>query len=323
MLVLKSPSGIKPLKLPNIVCALGVFDGVHLGHQKVIKTIVRDAKQTSGTSTVITFDNHPYTILNPSYQKFSLTSTAHKLQLFDKLGIDMCILIKFNKNIASISAENWIKEVLWEQLHINSIYIGKDSFFGKNREGNIDLLRLWGNRLGFNVNAIEPVRIDKVPVSSTLIRNNIRRGNLESSKKFLGRDYSIYGAVVKGKGRGGEMGLPTANLNTENQCLPLNGVYAVWTRFLRKEFSNEPTPNNKPKPAVANIGIRPTFTQHKQPKNSPVLEVHLLEETSKLYKKDLEVIFIKRLRDEIQFNTASQLTKQIEKDIISAKKILC
>lgn len=323
MLILSSPSEVKPLKLPNIICALGVFDGVHLGHQKIIEAVVRSAKETRGTSLIITFDKHPYTVLNPSCQISLLTSSSHKLQLFDRLGIDVSILIKFNKNTASITAENWIKNILWEQLHIKGICIGEDSFFGKNREGNVDLLREWGNHLGFSVNVIETARINRVPVNSTLIRNNIRRGDLESAKRFLGRDYSVQGTVVKGNGRGKELGFPTANLSIENQCLPLNGVYAVWARL-----------NNKAKPAVSNIGTRPTFVHletaparplhppdvHRQ--DRPILEVYFLEEEGPLYNKNLEVIFIKRLRNEIRFSTTSQLIQQIEKDIAHAKQVL-
>ena len=319
MLILNSPSEIKPLKLPHIVCALGVFDGVHLGHQKIIEAVVRNAKGIKGTSTIITFDNHPYTIINPSYHLPLLTSFSHKLQLLDRLSVDVCILIKFNKSVASITAENWIKEVFWRQLHIDSIYMGQDSFFGKDRGGNIDLLHQWGNRLGFRVNIIETVRINKVPVSSTLIRDSICRGDIESTKMFLGRPYSVLGTVVKGKGRGGKLGFPTANLDTENQCLPLNGVYAIWARPFEKE---------RRIPGVANIGTRPTFTPHIQEGTvmkeqiKPTLEVYLLEETNELYNKELEVIFIKRLRDEIRFIKTPELTQQIKKDVTYAKQVL-
>lgn len=311
MLTLNSPTEVKPLKLPNIVCALGVFDGLHLGHQRIIEALIHKAKDIKGTSTIITFDKHPYTILNPSYQVPLLTSSSHKLKLLDELGIDVCILTKFNRTTASITAETWIKEILWSQLHINSIYIGEDSFFGKNREGDIDLLRQWGRRLGFGVNTIETTRVDKTPISSTLIRDCIRKGDIELAKRFLGRNYSVLGAVVPGTGRGKELGFPTANLNTKNQCLPSDGVYIAWVKV-----------NNKISPAVANIGIRPTFTPHQKKQPKPILEVYLLEGTNELYNKELEVIFIKKLRNEIKFTEISELTLQIEKDIASVKKAL-
>lgn len=308
MLVLNSPTEIKPLNLPNIVCALGVFDGIHLGHQKIIKALVRNAKSIKGISTIITFNKHPYSVLNPSYDLSILTSPAHKLQLIDKMNVDVCIMLKFNKATASITAENWIREVLWKQLHINSIYIGQDSFFGKDRKGDINLLLKWSNSLGFKVNVIEPLRINKVSVSSTLIRNYICKGNIKSAQTLLGRPYSALGTVIKGKGRGKKLGFPTANLDTGNQCLPFNGVYAVKAKI-----------DTITTPGVANIGIKPTF---KPKQTKPLLEVHLIKGSDELYNKNMEIIFVERLRNEMKFTTTSELTKQIEKDIVRAEQIL-
>lgn len=308
MQVLNSPSDIKPLKLPNTVCAIGVFDGIHLGHQKIIEAIVHTAKRIKGTSIIITFDKHPYTVLNPSYHPPILTSIPKKLQLLDSLGIDICVQMKFTKSTASITAENWIKEILWNKLHIKSIYIGEDSFFGKGREGNVDFLKQWGTRLGFDVNVIKKIRVNKVPISSTLIRDYICKGDIKNINKLLGRHYSVIGTVTKGKGSGKKLGFPTANFNTGNQCLPQQGVYAVRTRIADKTVS-----------AVANIGIRPTLTRSRK----PILEVHLLKQPEKsLYKQELEVTFIKRLRSELKFTDKNQLIQQIEKDIEQAKQIL-
>lgn len=310
MLVFNSPTDIKLMKLKNTTCAIGVFDGIHTGHQKIIGSMVRDTKKNRGTSIIITFDKHPYTALDPSYNIPILTTTDKKLELLDSLGVDVCILMKFNKSTASISAENWIKDILWNKLSIENIYIGEDSFFGKNRQGNIDTLREWGIQLGFNVKVIKKTRIDKVVVSSTSIRDYISNGNIEMAEKLLGRPYSIIGMVIKGKGTGGKLGFPTANFNIGNQCLPPQGVYAVKAKI-----------GSRTVPAVANIGIRPTLTRSRK----PILEVHLLEHPplgKSLYKKELEIIFIKRIRDEKKFTNSDLLIQQIEKDVTHAKQIL-
>lgn len=303
MLILDHPSQLKPLNLPHIICTVGVFDGVHLGHQKIISTIVKTAKECGGTSVVITFDKHPYNVLNPAVHLPLLTSMEHKLILIDSLGIDVCIMMKFNEAVADTPAETWIKEVLWEQMHIGAILLGKDSFFGKDGKGDYELLSQWGKQLGFRVIKMEMLRIEKIPVSSTIIRNSITSGDLASAKKFLGRPYSVLGAPVRGAGRGKELGFPTINLDTQDQCLPPNGVYAVWA-------------NNAP--AVANLGIRPTF---KTTAGNPILEVHLLSNQDILPSNNIEVIFIEKIRDEMRFAGTRELANQIEIDIDKAKEL--
>jgi len=306
MLTVNSSLEAKLLNLPRIVCAVGVFDGIHLGHQKIINSVVNRARQIKGTASIITFDKHPNTVLNPSLHIPVLTPTLLKLYLLEKLKVDLCILINFNKNIASTTAEDWIKEILWKHLHIDTIYIGRDSFFGNSRKGNVQLLMQWGNRLGFKVNTIEPVRADKEEVSSTLIKNTIEAGDIESAERLLGRLYSVTGTVINGKGIGKTIGFPTANLNTANQCLPSNGVYAVNVNISDKTIR-----------AAANIGTRPTFNSAE---TKPILEIHLLKNQDTLYNQKITVTFIKRIRDEIQFKDSAKLVQQIKKDIIYIKK---
>lgn len=304
MLILENPSQLKPLNLPHIICAVGVFDGIHLGHQKIISIIVQTAKECGGTSVVVTFDKHPFSVLNPAIHLPLLTSPEHKLVLLDSLGVDVCVMMKFTKEVSSITAETWINEVLWMEMHIKAIYLSEDSFFGKDAKGDINLLMHWGNKLGFKIVKLEKVRIENVPVSSTFIRNLIIKGDLVSAQKFLGRQYSVFGTPIKGMGRGEKIGFPTINLNTLDQCLPPNGVYAVWV--------------NKDIPAVANIGVRPTFG-NKQIK--PILEVHQLSTKPAPLTKNIEVIFKEKIRDEIKFNSVKELADQIGKDIEKTKKI--
>lgn len=303
MRVLEHPSQLRTLNLPHVICTLGVFDGVHLGHQKIMGTVVQTAKESKGTSVVVTFDKHPYNVLNPSVHICLLTNPAHKLQLIESIGVDVCIMMKFDKTISNIPAETWIKEILWNDMHIEAIYLGEDSFFGKDARGDVNLLSEWGKQLGFKVIKMDLLRTEKAPINSTTIRNLITSGDLLSAQKFLGRLYSIFGTPIKGSGKGKEIGFPTINLDTQDLCLPPNGVYAVWV--------------DKKIPAVANLGIRPTFSNIDK---KSVLEVHLLTPLIS-EAKVLEVIFIKKLRDEIRFTTASELSSQIENDIAKAKKI--
>lgn len=309
MLVLNHPSQLKPLKIPDIFCTMGVFDGVHLGHKKILKSLINASKNHNGTSVVITFENHPFNILNPKSKTPLLTSPEHKISLLESLGVDICIMMKFNKAIAKTSAEVWIKDIIWGQVSAKSVYLGEDSFFGMEGKGNIYLMSRWGKQLGFNVAKADILRIEKVPVSSTLIRNFILEGDLASTAKFLGRNYSVFGRKVKGKGKGTKLGFPTINLNTKNLCLPPSGVYAVHV----KEAKNCKIHTE----AVANIGLRPTFGNRNK---KPLLEIHILRKNELLDCKLLEVIFLGKIRGEQKFRSQQELSHQIGKDIINAKK---
>lgn len=302
MLTLEHPSQFKPLNIQNVHCTIGVFDGVHLGHQKLINNMVQTARSSGGKSVVITFDRHPFNIINPSLHIPCLTLPEYKMQMFESLGVDVCIMIKFDKAIASTLAEAWIMEVLWKQLHISAIYLSEDSFFGKDQKGNINLLYEWGRRLGFKAVKVESFRVEKTQVSSTVIRNLVTDGNLGLAEKFLGRPYSVFGIHIKGTGRGKEMGFPTINLNTLDQCLPPNGIYTVWA--------------DKNLPAVSDLGINPTFGATNK---KPVLEIFLLTEKMPANPDKIEVTFIEKLRNEIKFPSVDKLMEQIKKDVRQAK----
>lgn len=304
MLTFEFPSQLKQLNLKHTICTVGVFDGVHIGHQKLIRRIVQAAKECGGKSVVVTFDKHPYSIINPSAHIPLLTLPAHKLQLLEELKVDVCVMMKFDKASASMPAEVWIKEVLWNDMHIEAIYLGEDAVFGKNGEGNINLLSEWGKKLGFRAIKMDFLRLEKTPVSSTAIRNFITDGNLKSAEEFLGRPYSVLGKHVAGKNRGRRLGFPTINLDTQEQCLPPDGVYAVLV--------------NNNIPAAANLGTNPTFEPAEK---KSILEVHILSDKIPANIENIEIIFIEKIRNEIKFPGIPELVAQIKQDIIRVKNI--
>ena len=326
MLVLEHLSQLKSFPRPRIQCTIGVFDGIHLGHQKIINQLVKSAVEKEGTSIVITFDRHPYQIINPAIHITQLTLPEQKLALLDSLGIDICVLMKFSKAVASITPAIWIKNFLWHHMKMNAIFTGEDSFFGKESKGDIHLLQQWGSKLGFCVHQVDMLRIEKIPVSSTIIRNFISEGNLPSAHKFLGRPYSITGKAVTGSGRGNKLGFPTINLAAGNHCLPPNGVYAVGARVVKVRSFGSTLASGMTRaqksgiPAIANLGQRPTFGPVH---TGPLLEVHFLdkekmgETTKPAY---LEVTFLGKIREEIKFPSPAELRAQIEKDIAIAKR---
>ncbi len=318
MLVLNHLSQLKSLQRPCIQCAVGVFDGIHLGHRKIIDQMTKSAGGGKGTSVVITFDRHPYQVLNPTIHIPILTRPEQKLALLDSLGIDICVLIKFTKGVASIPPEIWIKDFLWHQMKMDTIFTGEDSFFGKEGKGNIHLLKQWSSKLGFSIHQVNTLRIEKSPVSSTIIRNYIAEGNLPSAKKFLGRPYSIVGKIIPGAGRGRKLGFPTFNLSTENHCLPPAGVYAVQASIVNFVSGIIRTQRSGIS-AVANLGQRPTF-KHKN--TGPLLEVHFLdgqniEEITG--QACLEITWLRKIREETAFPSPAKLRAQIEKDVATAK----
>jgi riboflavin kinase/FMN adenylyltransferase len=309
MRILENPSQLTSLDLPRVICAIGVFDGVHLGHQKLIQTVVQDAKMREGTSVIITFREHPYSLLQPSLHIPVLTLPGHKLRLIEKLGANISILMKFTRDVASMTAETWIKDILWGQMRIDTIYLGEDSLFGSDQCGNADTLIFWGKKLGFKVIPLHLLHNEKEAISSTSIRHMINKGALTEAEKYLGRKYSVVGTHTRGRGKGKELGFPTINLNTSNQCLPPNGIYVVQVNPI---IDNIP---DKPIPAVANLGVSPTFDLDTR---SPLLEVHILEQEKIPSAHCLEVAFLKIMRDEKKFRSEKDLSTQIAKDVKEA-----
>jgi len=291
----------------NPVLTIGNFDGVHLGHQCIFQQVRDKAREIEGESVIYTFDPHPEEVLAPERKVLLLTPLEEKLRLIEELGIDVVICANFSREFAHQSPENFIKRVLFDQIKIRHLYVGHDFTFGKNRQGNIALLRELGRKLGFNLEVVEAVRVEGKVVSSTLIREFIQKGDLREAAKFLGRNHVLIGQVIPGHGRGGKkLGFPTANLKLEGTVIPQPGIYAVWAIHGGQRY-----------PAVANLGWNPTFHDQKFS-----VEVHILNFDRQIYGESLRVEFVERLRDEVSFRGPEELVVQIKKDIERAKKIL-
>ncbi len=299
---------LKELKTPleNPVLTIGNFDGVHKGHLVLFEKVKDRAKAIGGQSAVMTFEPHPIKVVKPGNGPLLITPTKQKLDLISHAGIDLILCIPFTTQFASISAEDFVQDILVDMLGIKEIVVGYDYTFGYRRLGNIRLLREMGDKLGFQVHVVNPVRLDNTLVSSTSIRKFVQEGNLSEAKKLLGRDYQISGTVVKGKNRGGRLlGFPTANLRLIDELIPKGGVYAVTVMV-----------NDKTYYGVTNIGYNPTFGD-----DALSVETHLLDFSEDILDKTIKVNFIQRLRDEKTYRSVKELADQIAQDILKAKDL--
>ncbi len=308
--------GIKKLqrRLTWPVVTLGVLDGVHLGHQKVIKKAVSLANKKNGESIVLTFDRHPKSFLLKKPQS-CITSLEHRLVLFEQLGVSITVVLKFNKEIAETRAEDFISKIIYGWLGAKVVVLGFNCSFGKDRKGNASMVYDFANKCGFKVVTCEPVQFEGETISSTTIRENIVQGNLKKAKGMLGRRVSVFGTVVKGSGRGKRLGFPTANLNLHHEIRPPSGVYATKVFLNGEEYG-----------AITNVGKRPTFEDDTL-NNEPIVEVHIIDFDQSIYEKDLEVQFLYKLREETKFENIDELKQQLKRDKIrfmnkSFKKVL-
>lgn len=296
---------IKHEDINDVVLTFGVFDGIHIGHQKLINWVVSRAKALGIEGIVISFDPHPAFSISGKIPP-ALTTAAKKVELLKILGVDRIVLEDFNERYSQISPEEFVKDVLIERFHAREVVVGYDCTFGKDRAGDKHLLKKLGDKYGFAVDVVGPYRLDGDVVSSTRTRAAISRGDLSLVSKLLGRLYSISGPVVPGKGIGHKIGYATANLEPQNQALPPCGVYAVRVKLGEKRVSG-----------ILNMGTQPTFG-----KNEFRIEVHLLDFEGDLYGQNIEVDFIKKVRDEKTFASLDELTNQIKKDEVTARDIL-
>ncbi len=300
--------GVKNLveRFPNPVLTLGNFDGMHLGHQAIFKKVVERARELGGTSIAFTFEPHPLKVLAPERSPKLLNTFHGKMKLFAATCVDVVICANFTRAFADQHPEDFARDVLHKQIGVREVYVGYDYAFGKGREGSIESLKQMGRTHGFGVGVIEPVRVNEAVVSSSAVRDMIANGQVEDSAQLLGRWYAIEGEVVHGSRRGRSLGFPTANLKTSNELIPAFGVYAVLARVDGRTLKG-----------AASIGIRPTFDA------GPVsIEVFLFEFEGDLYGKDVEVVFVKRLRGEKKFPDADALVSQIRADVQDARTAL-
>ena len=292
----------------KVCLAIGVFDGVHLGHQRVIGQARDDARATGGTSVVLTFDPHPMRVLAPDKAPRLLTSTEHKLSLIEKLGVDSCLLLTFDKPFSLTPPDRFIDTVARQTNQLQEICVGTRFRFGHERAGDVRLMEALAPKYGFKAKEIQSVALDGEMISSTAIRQHVLNGRLERAAAMLGRPFTILGSVETGDHRGRELGFPTANLNPHDEVLPPDGVYAVRVKVGVELLGG-----------VVNIGVRPTF-----PGATPgrTLEVHILDFTRDLHGQNIEALFLSKLRDEQKFASVEALKTQIAADIQAARRFL-
>lgn len=286
------------------VLTLGVFDGLHLGHQLIMKTVVERAREVGAVPTVITFDPHPRAVLHPESAPPLLQTFDQKIEGFGVLGIEQTIVVRFTKEFSNVSAADFINDVVMDRLHTREVYLGKGFAFGHNREGNIELLKRLGGELGFIAGEVPEVKFRNQRVSSSKIRGLLARGQVNLARRMLGRPYGVEGRVERGSERGHKLGFPTANLHPHNRVIPRNGVYVTGT-LIEGHWRR----------SVTNIGLRPTFGDASEPS----VETFVLNWDGDLYGDVVRVRFLYRLRDERKFSSVDELTKQIKTDVVRAE----
>jgi len=281
------------------VLTLGVFDGLHLGHQRIMEQVVTRAKIVRAVPTAITFDPHPRSVLYPENAPPLLQTLDQRLANFEVLGIEQAIVIRFDKSFAKQDAEVFLRDIVHERLQAKEVYLGKGFAFGKNRGGNIELLREMSGKFGFFADEVPEVTLRGQRISSSKIRQFLAAGKVNLARRMLGRPYGVEGQIIHGMRRGRTIGFPTANLHPHNRVIPKYGVYAtatlidgVWRR------------------SITNVGVRPTFESDKEPS----IESYIFDFDGDLYGDVLRVRFLHRIRDEKKFGGIEELRSQIERD---------
>ena len=304
MKIISAASELKPSGR-KVCLAIGFFDGVHLGHQQIIRQTIADARQHGALSLVVTFDRHPSTVVAPNRVPPLIYSLPQKLRVIESLGAEALLLIHFDKVFSEQTGEAFIRGLARDLGQIQSLCVGSNFTFGHKRGGNVALLRTLGSELRFTVHGMAAVSLDGKIVSSTRIRDTIRAGDLDAASQMLGRAYSLSGIVERGDQLGKKIGFPTANLGVAGLVLPPSGVYVVHAAV-----------DGKTHRAVVNIGLRPTV---QNPAPQLRVEVHLLDFEGDLYGKEMEITFLDKLRDEQKFPSLDALKEQIARDVEEAR----
>ena len=286
------------------VLTLGVFDGLHLGHQKIMKTVAERAKIVDAVPTAITFDPHPRAVLYPEKAPPLLQTLDQRLANFEILGIEQAIVIRFNEEFANQDAGKFIREIFHERLQAKEIYLGHGFAFGKDRAGNIEFLQKMSEELGFQAAEVGEVRLRGQRISSSKIRELLKDGRVNLARRMLGRPYGVEGVIIRGDRRGHKIGFPTANLKPKNRVIPKYGVYA--TAILIE---------GKWRKAITNVGVRPTFKTEAEPS----IETYVFDFDGNLYGDVLRVRFLHRIRDEQKFSGIEEIKVQIQKDTKTAR----
>ena len=296
----------------GIGLSIGVFDGVHIGHQSILQKLYDWGQVAQLPTAVLTFEPSPIELLKPNLAPPKLTQSSQKIEILQSFGIGAAFTLRFNTETSNMSAADFISEILVDQLRTRHLVIGYDWHFGKDRGGTIETLEKYGEKYGFSISVVEQRQIDGQSVHSTKIRSAIAEGDLELAKAMLTRPHTLRGRVIRGDQRGRQIGFPTANIDAGRQVLPPSGVYAtsVALKTSNSEFSTIYE-------SVANIGIQPTFGR-----NDSKIEVHILDFNQEIYGKELDVVLQEKIRNEMEFPDTQCLAKQIREDIKAARSIL-
>ena len=286
--------------------AIGIFDGVHGGHQYLIQQMLLSAKRLKAKPIVITFFPHPAHVLRPDLKLEYLSSLKDRFSLLKSLRVAACCVVRFDRSFAHIEPQKFIRDILVKKLGVKAVFVGADFRFGKDRSGDIVLFQELGSKYGYEMHAVDQIKEGNAIISSTRVRQCVTEGKLNEAERLLGRKVSISGTVVKGAQRGRTFGYPTANVEYD-VLHPPQGVYFVLARLGQKSY-----------PAIANIGTRPSFEKQNV---KLYLEVHILDFSRNIYGRHMQVEFIKKIRDEKKFATVADLVKQIQKDEALARQL--
>lgn len=308
---MKLHTNLEQFKARKPVVTIGTFDGVHLGHQKVILRLQEFAKQHDGETIIFTFHTHPRLITSPNENNLRLLTTLNeKIKLFEKYGIDHLIIYTFDKSFSELSYSEFVEKLLVEKIGTHCLVVGYDHKFGKNREGGFDYLKKCAEKFKFEIERLDALLVEEDSVSSTKIRNALQNGEIEKANHYLGYQFTLHGTVVEGKQLGRKLGFPTANIEAsdKNKIIPGYGVYAVKVELNGAEYNG-----------MLNIGTRPTFNNNADNRS---IEVNIFDFEGDIYGKEITLKFIGKIRDEKKFETVEMLVYQLEKDKIEALLIL-
>ncbi len=308
---MKLHTNLKSFHATNPVVTIGTFDGVHLGHQKVILRLKEIAKKHNGETVIFTFYPHPRLVTSPNETNLRLLTTLEeKTKLFEKFGIDHLVVFPFNEAFSKLSYTNFVEKILVEKMKTHCLVVGYDHKFGKNREGGFEYLKNCAERFNFEIERLNVLSVDEENVSSTKIREALQSGEIKKANHYFGYEYTLHGTIVSGKQLGRKLGFPTANIETsdKHKIIPGYGVYAVKV-IVNNQYYN----------GMLNIGTRPTFNRNADNRS---IEVNIFDFSGDIYKQEITLIFVDKIRDEQKFAGVEMLIKQLKKDKITALEIL-
>lgn len=307
MKVIFGVGNFKTVLKKNKIVTVGVFDGLHRGHQTILRRVVREAKAKRATSVVVTFDFHPSRLLQGRKEILALTTLQDKLALLKKEGIDLCFVVSFNRAFARIPAEKFVKDILLDKIGMLSLYVGEDFVFGRGKRGDVSLLKRFSRKYHFGLRIVRHLKINNRIVSSTRIRSLVSAGLIDEANHLLGRPIFFSGDVVKGDGRGKSLGFPTANIRLSKEILVPHGIYATEVLLEGKRIKG-----------LTYIGAKATFFRQQ---NHRSIEVYLLDFKKNIYGKRIEVRLLKKIRPDRRFVSPETLVRQIKRDLVQARKI--